>query len=99
MISSGFATSNKQQPSILKVRNSISEGVPFLSNYCNAITSKKIIKSKLTNCDQSHRLLPKYTKITRGQKLAHSIYTVAKKLRFSCKRKIKPTEQAVKQLL
>ena len=99
MIPSGSATPNEQQPGILKARNSISGGVPLLSNHRNAVTSKEIIKSKRTNRDRSHSPPPKRTKITGGQKLADSIHAVVEELRLSREGKTEPTEQAVKQLV
>lgn len=99
IILSGFNTSNEQQPGILKTRNNNSRSVLLLSNYCNAITSKKIIKSKCTNCNQSHNPLSKCIKITEKQKLAGFIYEVLEELKLFCERKTEPTEQALKQLV
>ena len=95
----GFTTSSKQHPDILKAKNIISGGVPVASNYRNSITFKETFKSKHTNCDQSHSLPAKCTKITNGQKLANSIYAVVEELKFSREGKTKPTERALKQLV
>ena len=99
MIPSSSATPNEQQPDILKARNSISRDISLLSNHRNAVTPKEIIKSKRTNCNQSHSPSPKCTRITEGQKLVNSIYAGAEKLRLSYEGKTEPTEQAVKQLV
>lgn len=66
------------------------------SNYYNAVTFKKIIKSKFINHDQSHSSSQKHIKITENQKLTNSIYAVVEKLRFFYEKKIEPIEQAVK---
>lgn len=99
MIFLGFVTWNEQQPGILKARKNISRGVPLLSNHCNAIISKKTIKSKCTNCNQSYSPPPKCILIIWGQKLVNFIHTMVEKLKFFCKRKTEPIEQVIKQLI
>lgn len=66
------------------------------SNYCNVVISKKIIKLKYTNCNQSQSSTPQYTKIIGDPKLADSIYIVVEQLKLFCKGKTKPTKYAVK---
>lgn len=94
-VCSDSTTPNEQQPSVPKARNSISGGLPLLSDHHNSITPKEITKSKRTNRDRSCSPTPKRAKVTGGQKLADSIYAVVEELKLSRQGKTEPTEQLV----